>query len=482
LLALKARMIPPLATCRADQLFAAAADPILGADTREVDMAAHSKTAGNVVDDIVERIRGYLKPYQALFTLPEQAQHLGHVIVGLTSDLERKSSEPIAVLLGLPRRLIQNFVGLSRWAWEPLRRLQRQEVSAEIGIADGMLIIDESAVPKKGTETVGVARQWCGRLGKVDNCVVGVHAVYVGKDGQTSLVDSQLFLPDSWALDFLRRAKVYVPPEVQAATKVQIGLDMVRRMAEELPFSQVTADEAYGRSTAFRDGVRALQKWYVVEVPCNTLVRTLRGTGSARARRVDEVCKLIKRERPLDRVLVAYGEKEPIYVQAMMQEVSTARRKGRVQETLLYLEVANGEKKFYLAYLPATATLTSAVRMACTRHRIEEVFGEAKGEVGMDHFECRAWHGWHHHMTLVQVSHWFLIREQRRLGKKMSRHLHQSCPPSSGQTYRPALDTDANPRLAQLQPHPQREVPHRPLPSQRLRAPSASLAARVEAA
>jgi SRSO17 transposase len=294
-------------------------------------------------------------------------------------------------------------------------------------------------------------------------------------------VDSQLYLPDAWALNFGRRLKVHVPLAVKAATKVRIAFAMVVRMAAELPFSWVTADEAYGRSTFFRDGVRALQKWYVVEVPCNTLVRPMQGPGSARPRRADEVCKLIKRQRPLDRVMVAYGEKEPIYVQAMMLEVSTARTNRRVVETLLYTEESNGEKKFYLAHVPVTATLTMVVRKARTRHRIEEVFGEAKGEVGMDHFECRAWHGWHHHMTLVQVAHWFLVREQRRLGKKMSWHHRQPGSPSRGQAHRPALDSDADPRLAQPQSHTQRGGPHRPLPSQGPQTPTPSLAARMDA-
>jgi SRSO17 transposase len=291
---------------------------------------------GNALDGVVDRMQGYLKPYQALFRFQEQTQHLGHVIAGLTSDLERKSSEPIAVMFGLPRRVIQNFVGLSRWAWEPLRQLMRQEVRTEIGLEDGMLIIDESAIPKKGTETVGVARQWCGRLGKVDSCVVGVHAAYVGKDGQAALVDSQLFLPDAWAEDYDRREKVHVPVEVEAATKVQIAMDIVKRMDKELPFSQVTADEAYGRSTAFRDYLRALNKYYAVEVPCNTQVKAIHGTGSARFRRADGLCKLLKREKPLDLVLVAYGEKGPIHVHAMMLEVWTKRGKGRLHETLLY--------------------------------------------------------------------------------------------------------------------------------------------------
>jgi SRSO17 transposase len=406
----------------------------------------------------------YVAPYRKLLNLAEQREHLGHMMVGLTSDLERKSSEPIAVLLGLPRRLLQNFVGMSRWLWEPLRQQQRREVREEIGIPDGTLIIDPSSVPKKGKETVGVARQWCGRLGKVDNCVVGVHAAYVGRDGQAALVGSELYLPRAWADDMGRRAKAHVPAKVRFATKVQIGLDLAVGLKAELPFNYVLADEEYGRSAPFRDAIRRAEKHYVVEVPRSTVVRTYSGPASRKPRRVDAVCRL-QNDLPLPELLVAYGEKEPIRVRARMTNVTTRRSKGnRMRETLIYTVDSTGEEKFYLAHLVPGATLEDAVRKARTRHRVEEVFEEAKGEVGMDHFECRAWHGWHHHMTLVQMAHWFLVREQRRLGKKMSRHHRQLGPPSSSEDVGAAVDSDPHPGMAHPQPHPQRRGSHQPLP------------------
>lgn len=417
---------------------------------------ADEDEATDGVGGVASRMSGYVDAYRPLLGHPEQRAHLGHMIHGLTSDLERKSSEPIAIMQGLPRRVLQNFVGMSEWAWEPLRCQERSEIAEEIGIEDGMLIIDPSSVPKKGTETVGVARQWCGRLGKVDNCVVGVHASYVGKDGQATLVDSQLFLPEGWANDATRRAKCHVPVNVRHETKIKIGQDIVRRMTTELPFTWVGADEEYGRSSAFRDAIRDMGKYYMVEIPRNIILRAMTGPGSRKARRADDLASLLKRNRRMNKVLVAYGEKQPIVVHAFMLPVTTFRKgKREVRETLLCTKDASGDEHFYLGHVPKGTGLVTAVRKACQRHRVEEVFEEAKGEVGMDHFECRAWHGWHHHMTLVQMAHWFLVREQRRLGKKMSRHHHQHAQTDNRQDHRGTMDPHPNHGMADLQPYAQ---------------------------
>lgn len=157
---------------------------------------ATAKSAIGAIDaadlnESIAMVMKYQEPYQAVLGRSELRSHLLAMITGLTSDLERKSVEPIAVMHGLPRYILQHFVGGSRWAWEPLQELVRREAGDEIGVPDGTLVFDGSATPKKGTATVGVARQWCGRLGKQDICVVGVYAAYVGRDAAT-LVGSEL--------------------------------------------------------------------------------------------------------------------------------------------------------------------------------------------------------------------------------------------------------------------------------------------------
>jgi SRSO17 transposase len=369
------------------------------------------------------KVINYLSPYQQVIGRAELRSHLLTMIAGLTSDLERKSVEPIAVINGLPRYVLQHFVGGSRWAWEPLQDRLRWEVAEEIGVPDGTMVFDGSATPKKGTATVGVARQWCGHLGKQDNCVVGVYAAYVGRDDAAALVAAELFLPREWAQNRKRRADVEIPPEVTYQSQPKIARDMLALLAPKLPFQWVLGDDEFGRTRAFRDDIRALSKNYIVDVPKNTMVRRVRrGTSGTLERRRWEVEKL-RRQIPVadwSHFHVRNGEKGPIEVRATMLPVATERSgEPWVHETLVIIETLDGSDRWYcLAHAPPGTPLAELVHRAGLRHRIEETFQEAKGEVGLDHFETRTWQGWHHHMTLCLIAHWFLLREKRRLGKK----------------------------------------------------------------
>jgi SRSO17 transposase len=375
------------------------------------------------VSESMRMIRRYAKPYRDLLARSEMGSHLVEMVTGLTSDLERKSVEPIAVMHGVDRRTLEHFVGGSRWAWEPLLERLRSEVKQEIGADDAALVIDGSATPKKGNATVGVARQWCGRLGKQDNCVIGVYAAYVGRDDFTAIVAAELFLPRDWAEDEKRRAQVYVPPEVTYRTQPAIGTQILRRMAAKLPFAWVLADDEFGRTRAFRDAARALLKSYVVDVPRDTVVRRVRrGTTHALERRRWEVQDL-RRRIPVaswEHFHIRDGEKGPIRARATMLPIATEREgKPWVQETLVIIETLDGSERWYcLAHGPPGTPLSEFVRRAKLRHKVEETFEECKGEVGLDHFETRTWQGWHHHMSLCIIAHWFLVREKRRLGKK----------------------------------------------------------------
>ncbi len=365
------------------------------------------------------RIRGYCDPYRDLLVRAEQGTRLVQMIEGLTSVLERKSVEPIAVMHGIERRNLQQFVGTSQWDYDPLREQQRREMAREIGNPDAALVLDGSATPKKGNATVGVARQWCGRHGKVDSCVVGVYAVYVGVGGLASIADSQIYLPPAWADDRKRRAKVYVPEDVEYRSQPKMALEMTRTLAAELPFEWVLGDDEFGRSREVRDGVWALGKSYVFDVPCDTRVRLV---GHKKIWRADAMAKS-RSIRKWKWLRVRDGEKGPCEVVALALPVMTKRDGARaVAETLVVIEEPwDGRVTYCLARSRSPASLGQLVQHASQRHRVEEVFEEAKGEVGLDHFEVRAWHGWHHHMTLCQLAHWFLVREKRRLGKKSSR-------------------------------------------------------------
>jgi len=402
----------------------------------------------------VQRIRDYAQPYQDLLVRREQGNHLVRMIEGLTSGLERKSVEPIAVMHGIERKLLQRFVGENGWNHDPLREHQRKEILEEIGTPNASLILDGSATPKKGHATVGVARQWCGRLGKVDSCVVGVYATYVGRDGLATIVDSQLYLPEKgWIDDPKRREEAYVPEEIEYRTQAELALEMTQHLSKEMVFDWVLGDDEFGRSRAVRDGVFALGKNYAFDVPRDTRVRRLSGKKSWRA---DELAKT-RRAGDWSWLHVRDGEKGPCEVVAFALPVMTRRKKGVwVSETLLVMEhPSDGRTTYCLARSHETKDLLELVRRAGQRHRIEEVFEEAKGEVGLDHFEVRSWHGWHHHMTLCQIAHWFLVREKRRLGKKSSWHHRQHDPERNRASAIPG-HRGGDGRAAQLSARPER--------------------------
>jgi SRSO17 transposase len=436
-------------------------------ERRDAAEAALGVVSKRDLAESMRMIRKYATPYCELLARTELGQHLREMVVGLTSDLERKSVEPIAVMHGVQRRTLEHFVGGSRWEWDPLMDQLRREVTQEIGVEDGSLVIDGSATPKKGNATVGVTRQWCGRLGKQDNCVVGVYAAYVGKDDSTALVAADLFLPKEWAEDMERRAEVYVPLEVTYRTQPEIGIEIVEQMAAELPFAWVLADDEYGRTRAFRDKVRALSKSYVVDVPKDTIVRRIRqGTTETLERRQWQIQDLRRRipVRSWSRFHIRDGEKGPIEARATMLPIATHRDDETwVKETLVIIETLDGSERWYcLAHGPPGTPLSEFVRRAKLRHRVEETFGECKGEVGLDHFETRTWQGWHHHMLLCLIALWFLLREKRRLGKKSAGPHRQHDPRGD----RPALLPGHSRALCQspeLPPRSQRGVPAVPL-------------------
>ena len=436
--------------------------------------------AGDIIRS-VELLHEYVVPYQEALVRSEQRAHFTRMVTGLTSDLERKSVEPIARMHGLPRRDLQRFVGENGWSHQPLVQQLRTEVAAELGSSDGQVVVDGSGVAKKGTETVGVKRQYLGCSGKVDNGVMGVYAAYVGRSEQTAIVGAELYLPNEWCDDRGRREKAHVPKKVTYRSQPEIARDLVVELAGEIPFGWVGGDDEFGRVQLFRDQVRTLGKNYVFDVPCNTQVRTVDSHGRMRDTtwRVDRLIRQ-RRHSEWKYFYARYAEKGPLKVRALKLRVATHRESGEwVEETLLVVEEVWGEGRWtYLGHAPDETPLTEWVRRAMARHRIEEAFAEAKGEVGLDHYEVRSWQGWYHHMTLGQIAHWFLVRERRRLGKKSAgadcEHdplSHRSAPEASPQ---PSEVSSRD----QLPPSPERGSPPVSLPgheSRRAATPSARM-------
>jgi SRSO17 transposase len=371
------------------------------------------------VECLAEHLAEFMKPYLEVVGWSSREQQLSAFVAGLLGGTERKSVEPIALAQGVDRRQLQHFVGVSPWNHLPLLGQLQKEVSEEIGDPEGVLVVDGSATPKKGTESVGVARQWCGRLGKVENCQVGIYLAYAGK-GSCAIVDEQLYLPRAWARDAARRAKAKIPASVTFKKPWVLADEMLRHVGSRVLHKWCVGDAEYGRSSLFRDRLAKRGERYMLEIPSNILVRRVAGRAGRRPEwhRVNDFVK----RRPIrewQHFTVRNGQKEPIEVIATALRVQTRRRGKAKAETLLAMEaLGSAERWLFLSNTPLHTPLEEMVRAASRRHLIEEAFENAKGEVGLDHHEVRAWRGWHHHMTASLMALWFLVREHRKLGKK----------------------------------------------------------------
>jgi SRSO17 transposase len=395
------------------------------------------------IGELADELVAYHAEFAELYYRLEQA-HWGHkYLQGLMLPIERKSIQPMALALdGGNIQAMQQFIGQGRWQDEPLLVRHRQSVNETLGEEDGVFIVDESAFPKKGSHSVGVARQWCGATGKVDNCQVGVFAAYASRKGYT-LVDRRLFLPEEWfdEAHAERRQKCGLPLETTFQTKPALGLEMLQSILAEgaLHGRWVAVDELYGRSTDFLDGVAELGLWYLAEVPLNTCVwqtrpQTELPSWSGRGRRPTRR-RLAAGEPPSQQVdtlaaeipddqwqpyLIKEGSQGPMVAHFAFRRVIAVRDGLPGPEVWLVFRRSSGpepELKAFLSNAPETTPETALVRVAGMRWAIETAIEECKGGLGMDHYEVRTWLGWHHHMTMCLLAHHFLVRTRHRLKK-----------------------------------------------------------------
>jgi SRSO17 transposase len=385
-----------------------------------------------ILRGVLPRLECFLDPFVELLQRSEQGQHARTYVAGLVSHLEYKNVESIAYLHDQQREPLQQFIGQSPWDHNPwLTELARQ-VGLQLGSPDGVLVFDPSAFPKKGNASVGVQRQWCGRLGKIDNCQVGLYLAYVGHS-EHALVDVRLYLPKAWAKDKERRAQAGVPKAVRFHTRHELALAMLDERGPLLPHAWVSGDDELGRCSWFRQELRARHECYLLAVPSNTAVRDLTAAappyaGHGRRPRVpftgvDRWCAAVP-EAAWQTVEVRAGEQGPVLVQAVWTLVQ-ARTEGRVSdvaEILVVVRERQGDGTWKHDYLLSNAPLGTPLgefaRVFKAQHRVEECLQRAKGEAGLADYEVRTWRGWHHHQALALVATWFLTEEARR-GKKM---------------------------------------------------------------
>jgi SRSO17 transposase len=401
------------------------------------------------IADFMNELRGFHEQFAECFQRSESREHFFNYMAGRFSELERKSIEPIALALKDGNvRSLQRFVSDAPWDDDKIMSKYRSLVNDDLGSPDGTLIFDESGFVKKGRNSVGVARQYSGTIGKVDNCQVGVFAGYASEHGY-ALVDKRLFIPKKWfGDDFLeRRKKSEMPAETVFQPKAKLASEMLTALSEEdiLPFKYVIADSLYGASPEFIGAVEALPgKTYFVSVPKDTqcwlkrpmtITKDYRWAGKKRRKRV----LAAPDTKPLSvedlagnmndyfwyRRKVSEGTKGPIVYEFTRRQVIVSAA-GLPKKTLLLLIRRtlgdDPQYSYFISNAMMSTRLETLVWLGGLRWAIEQCFQETKTELGMDHYEVRKFPGWHHHIITCMLAHFFLWHLKIRMGKESTVH------------------------------------------------------------
>jgi SRSO17 transposase len=383
------------------------------------------------------RLHGLHGRFASCFGRRECQEHSLGYLRGLLLGGGRKSVEPMALVFGGPsevepemkRRNVlawQRFLTVSPWEAQDVQREIQAVFSEEFVLTTGewaigtIGVIDGSGFVKHGRESVGVQRQWCGRVGKKENCQVGVFLLGATPAGNV-LLDHQLYLPEAWAADAERRKKTRVPAEITFQTKPQIAAGLLARCT--VGFDWVTADEEFGRDGAFLDALEERHQRYLVEVPCDTTVwteRPLRQTPDAFVRQVRNLAMTLP-ARAWQTLKLREGAKGPLAFEfARLRVWSVRHRRAGPPVWLLIRRSLERvpEVKYYLSNAEPDTPLRSMAQVTGVRWRVEEFFEDAKGQLGMAQYEARSWTSWHHHMSLVALAHLYVTQTRRDLKGK----------------------------------------------------------------
>jgi len=396
-----------------------------------------------------ERFSAYIDGLVSVIGHADRAKPLRDYCRGLMLPCERKSVEPMAAVTAPGRTAAQHqsllhFVGEGRWSDERILAKVREMVLPAIerhGPIEAW-IIDDTGFPKKGTHSVGVARQYCGQLGKQDNCQVAV-SLSLANAHASLPVAYRLYLPESWASDTARRKKAGVPEEIGFQTKPEIALDQIRAACTAgLPRGVVLMDAGYGTHIDLREAVTALGLPYIAGILSNTTVWAP-GTGPLPPKPYvpgrGRPTKQLRRDaehQPVKVKDLAFSLPAKLWRTITWREGTNVPLKSRFArlririahrdfnrsepwpEEWLLIEWPKGEEeptKYWLATLPENIGFPRLVDLAKLRWRIERDYQELKQEVGLGHFEGRGWRGFHHHATLCIAAYGFLISERETI-------------------------------------------------------------------
>ena len=390
----------------------------------------------------------YLKQFDDCFAHRRTRAHFSTYVEGQLSDLGEKSCEPIAVAAGIPPRNLQEFLSTYKWEEDRTRNRLQEIVKRDHAGPNAVGVIDETSDVKKGDKTPGVKRQWCGTVGKTENCIVTVHLAYTAGDFHC-LLDGELFLPEDWSNDRARCRAAGIPDDVVYRPKWKIALELFDRARNNgVTFDWETFDEGYGGKPKFLREMDGREQHFVGEVP-TTFTGWIHGprvtkrpfrrakgrgrktprilSGSRPAISVENMLKYSPelRDKKWVRYRVKDGQKGP-----MVWEVKRVRITVKDEEGLpgmrLHLVVARNaldptEIKFFVSNAPPETSVQTLLLVAFSRWRVERCFEDQKQEVGLDQWEGRHWLGLKRHLILTSVSYLFLTRVREDLREKKSR-------------------------------------------------------------
>jgi len=376
-----------------------------------------------------------------LFERSESREQAKKYLRGLLAQVERKNGWQVAEVVGdrVPDRM-QRLLYRVPWDAEAARDRLQQLVIETFGDEEGIGVVDETSLVKKGTHSAGVARQYLGTAGKLENGQVATVLSDAAKDAHVFL-DRRLYLPEEWAWDKQRRTQARVPEEVRCATKPEQAIAMLVHAWEQgVPMRWVTGDEVYGDSPRLRETIQAHGRFYVLAVSANTRVWTERpeveapqaqtggrprrarrlAEGAPKARMVSEVVANFP-SRVWNRMAVVEGEKGPIEYHWARRQVVESRDQLPGPDVWLLARRSLSDPKqiaYYLAYAPAKSSLATLAYVASQRYTVEQCIEEAKGETGLDEYEVRFWHSWYRHITLSMMAHAWLASVRRQEQEK----------------------------------------------------------------
>lgn len=420
------------------------------------------------------RLAQFLDRFADCFARCDTRAHFPVYVRGQLSDLERKSVEPIALAAGVPVRTLQEFLTQLAWNQERMRERVAQIVAAEHAHPESIGIIDETGWVKKGAQTPGVQRQYCGAVGKQENCIITVHLGYAAGEFHC-LLDGDLYLPESWRQDDARCRAAGIPDEVAYRPKSDIALELYDRARRHgVHFEWLTFDEWYGGKPAFLRGLDQREQKFVAEVPKTVVAwldrppvanRPFRRGKRGRPRKTPR----LRADSPLPQTLehlsqshprlarqrwqtwrVKDGQKGPLVWQVRHAAIYVKDEAGLPagpRRLLVAHQPLTGEIKYFLSNAPAETPVSTLLRVAFSRWRVERCFEDQKGEVGLDHWEGRRWIGLQRHLILTTVSYLFLARSCQELrGEKSGGDGLPGAP--SGERRGAVVDSGARPRAA----------------------------------